>query len=575
MKKILIVAIILFSAIQVSNLNAFDYWSSTFDSDAEGWEAYLGPENEFISPDYIPEGYICYSREDNENVDSNWYLLKLDWEDWKNLYGGTISFDIKVTGEGDYKNPGWTVILDLPGSIGTYFYANIPIMPAKGEWITYRVPILDEIFTIYDPATVNTPELSNNLADIRGLDIRGDILIGDETTCIDNVKILPPVKENLLRGRWEVSIATDSGKSGDVTFYINNLELNPETGSYIANGCMKSSGGLAPLSLTANQIDGNNYEITCYSTVIPIDGRSPYVIQFLGNVQPYGNGAPDDIANGRVVAESFEGTWSADHHDRRKKRCPAVEIPPLHFRVDVRAQESLNNEYGEVFTGFDCNTNIVSSGVLVEIPDGSSMVLKPGTDIFSPNVDFISEFRFTDGIHGKYPIIGKQYSFTLLDASGNPIPGSTQTDIWFGGCIGASTDLKPTINTSYRDIVLTWNGVSGPGFDPINDIGFYQVEIFPTTGYGGAVYGANWVGVENHLIPWNSFTPPASGSPDGFDLGVGLNELIDGMVYMLRIVNHSFPPNDVGQGFECVVTDSDEEVYFRKNSDSVEIITQP
>ena len=95
MRKILIAAIILFSSFHVSNLDAFDYWNSTFDSDAEGWEAYLGPENEFYPPEYLP-GHICYSREDGANVDSNWYLLKLDWQDWGNLYGGTISFDISA-----------------------------------------------------------------------------------------------------------------------------------------------------------------------------------------------------------------------------------------------------------------------------------------------------------------------------------------------------------------------------------------------------------------------------------------------------------------------------------------------
>ena len=181
MKKIVLFGVFFLSLLHITNLHAFEYWSSTFDLDSEGWQVYLGPENEFAEPAYNPDGYICYSREDN--VNSNWYLLYLNWEDWSNLYGGTISFDIKVSGEGDNKNPTATVILDLPGPVGTYFYANIPLTPRKDEWTTYRVPILDEVFTIYNPDPNDPLILSDNLMHIRGVDIRGDLLDGDETTC--------------------------------------------------------------------------------------------------------------------------------------------------------------------------------------------------------------------------------------------------------------------------------------------------------------------------------------------------------------------------------------------------------
>jgi hypothetical protein len=165
-----------------------------------------------------------------------------------------------------------TVILDLPGPVGTFFYANIPLMPPKDVWTTYKVPILNEVFKIYNPDPLNPPILSHTLEGIRGVDIRGDLLVGNEITCIDNVKIFPPVNEHLLRGRWDVTFINDSGEKEDVILFINNLEQNTETGSYIANGCMESVGGLAPLSLTANQVDKNNYEISSYSTVILEDG---------------------------------------------------------------------------------------------------------------------------------------------------------------------------------------------------------------------------------------------------------------------------------------------------------------
>jgi hypothetical protein len=161
---------------------ASEYWLSTFNEDSEGWEVYLGTGNDFTDVVYNESGYICFTK----NIDFRWFFVKLDWFDWSELYGGIISFDIKLTGEGEYKEVGSTVILDLPGELGTYFFADIPLKPEKDVWTTYKVPILNDIFTRYQ----NPGELlSDYLGDLRGMDIRGDLLSGAETACIDNVKI--------------------------------------------------------------------------------------------------------------------------------------------------------------------------------------------------------------------------------------------------------------------------------------------------------------------------------------------------------------------------------------------------
>jgi hypothetical protein len=576
MRKLLFIAIIFLSIFHISNLHAFNFWSSTFDSDSEGWQVYLGPEDEFDIPVYNSEGYICYSRDDNLNADLNWYHLYLNWEDWSELYGGTISFDIKVSGEGDYKNPGMTVILDLPGPVGTFFYANIPLMPPKDVWTTYRVPILDDVFKIYNPDPVNPLILSHTLEEIRGMDIRGDLLIGNETTCIDNVKIFPPVNEHLLRGRWDVSIATNSGETEDVKFFINSLELDPKTGSYFANGCMESSGGLAPLSLKALQVDENNYEINCYSTVIPIDGRQPYVIRFSGNVHPNGEGVPDDVANGEFIAANVQGTWRAEHHDRRRKDCPPVEIPPFRFEADVRVRKDCNREICQSRPLFEGRTNIASVSMLVEAPDGTTIVVPPFTDIYSdPYVDFVSEFRFfTDD--QREVISGQPYTFTLLDALGNPIPGATRTDTWTACLIEPPKALSATVESN-NDINLTWAAApAADGFDPANGIGSYQITIDPFGPPPGSFpYGACCIEGLNHLIPWEDFIPGAPGIPDGVDFGVALNQL-DSRTYSIRVESFAIPPSgSPGQGLECETVDFNEVLVFEKGADSITIIGKP
>ena len=185
MKNLLLVGMATLFLLLFSNSAAGQYWQSNFNTDNEGWEVYLWPQDDFHDPVYNQDGYICYSNGDQ----INWLFTKLDWFDWRPLYGGTILFDIKVSGEGDYLSPGGTVILDLPGESGTYFYAGIPIKPPKDEWATIEVPIIDEIFTNY-----GNPDIlvSDQLEFIRGMNVRGNLLEGFETTCIDNVRVFPP-----------------------------------------------------------------------------------------------------------------------------------------------------------------------------------------------------------------------------------------------------------------------------------------------------------------------------------------------------------------------------------------------
>jgi hypothetical protein len=340
---------------------------------------------------------------------------------------------------------------------------------------------------------------------------------------------------------------------------------------------MKSAGGMAPLSLTASQIDENNFEISCYSTAIPSNGQVPYVIHFVGNVQPNGAAVPDDVANGVAFSDNFEGNWSAIHHDRRRKECPPVQIPPLSSWVDVRAQHNLRGgEVEQIKTILEVQTDIVSLGVLVEKPDGSTVTLSPYTDIFSPDVDFVSNFRYVipyDEADESDPEVGRLYYFTLLDNFGNPIPGSTKTDIWTGCLISAPNTFSAIVDAN-KNIALSWESVpTVVGFDPANGIGFYQIEIGGWDPWRPDIYGSNHIMSNSHEIPWSDFVPPSVGSPDGFDLGVGLESFPDGK-YVIRVEAFSEPPpGSGGNAHECVVVDFQENIYFEKSSDIITFFT--
>jgi hypothetical protein len=385
-----------------------------------------------------------------------------------------------------------------------------------------------------------------------------------------------------LRGRWDFYVDGLGQDFDNFIVYIDDIKYSQDVGAFLANGCMKSpSQMLSPLALKAEYRGNGSYNVSITSTVIPSGDGNPFVIQFFGPFYTFGPGVPDDIAGGddsRIRTEFIDGgMWTAMHHDREKKSCPAVEIPPLSFSVDVRAQQNLRGGQAELIkTILEAQTDIASSGALVEKPDGTKVTLPPYTDIFSPDVDFVSKFRYTipfDQADNVNPIAGQPYFFTLLDVLGNPIPGSLKTDTWTGCFISAPRNFVANISSN-NDIDIEWDEVPKvDGFDPANGVGFYQIEIGGWNPWSPDIYGSNLIKSTTHIVPWNDFIPPSPGYPDGYDLGVGLSKFPDDRTYGIRIEAFSRPPiGSGGQNHECVIVDFDENIYFQKTVNGISLI---
>jgi hypothetical protein len=386
-----------------------------------------------------------------------------------------------------------------------------------------------------------------------------------------------------LRGQWDINLQDENGESVySVTLFLNDIAPDPnDPEELLSAGCMKSNeaGFLAPLSLIATQTD-DGYIINFFSTALIDEYYQPFVIEFNGDVIVNGRGVKDDEVSGSFYSEpnssTWEGSWSGIHHDRRRKKCPPVEIPPLSFWGDVRLQKNLRGETVELKkTILEAQTDIVSSGVLVENPDGSTIILPPFTDIFSPDVDFVSRFRYVipfDEADENDPIAGEPYYFTLLDLLGNPIPGATTTDIWTECLITAPSNIKAK-NLDNKDIEVKWDPVDlEDGFDPANGIGFYQIEIGGSNPWTPDKYGSNHIKSIWHIVPWGDFNPGYPGVPDGNDLGEGLSHFPDGE-FSIRVEAFSRPPSGSGGfGHECVVVDFDENRFFKKEGDTINII---
>lgn len=378
-----------------------------------------------------------------------------------------------------------------------------------------------------------------------------------------------------LRGRWDVVafLFNPQDETEDplppVILYVNEMRASVVLAdTFYAGGCMRSpeTNAFMPLSIRAvYHAAANSYDVVIYSTYVPPEGE-PFVMRLKGVVEVRGEGVKDDSGGGELVTEFATGEWSAIHHDRRVTKCPSVQDIGLGAQGDVYAHQDLGYASPKYYTLYETHTIIVSSGMLVETPDGSSTIVQEYTDLFSPDVDFVGRFRYLTHFEGQ-PVSGGIYKFTLLDVFGDPIPGTESTDIWTGCSQTAPMNLAATYDSTVS-VMLDWDPAADvPGeFEPAGDpqIGYYQIGIYPFNWEGANDFGANNIQSSEHLIPWNPFEPGIVGSPDGYDFGVSLSELEDG-AYLMDVSAFAWPnPQSGGIGHECAVYDSSERLVMVK-----------
>jgi hypothetical protein len=382
-----------------------------------------------------------------------------------------------------------------------------------------------------------------------------------------------------LRGQWIFNWTLESGETPlPLHLFVNDIQSSQIPNTYLAAGCMLSpySGGMMPLALTAvYDSEANTYDLSIYSTFVPSEGFGPaYLMRFDGFFEVNGSGVTDDLAYGEFQSGIGPGTWEGIHHDRRYTKCPPVDPGDQRLDMDVYAHKNLAAEAGQdVNTVFEGRgIQIVSSAMQVTAPDDQVYIAQFYTDIFSPGVDFVNEFRFVYDGEGA-PITGL-YHFVLLDVFGNPIAGTETQDTWTL-CRDKAPTALTAVQNSNLDVELSWTGVRTiPGeFEP-GMSGFYQIAVHPTNG-PGAEFGSNGIISTNHLIPWNTFNPGDPGSPDGFDVGSNLEQFGDGDYVMRMMAFYQPDPNWGGFGLECDVTDNSQNLLMTKLGDMLTFSPQP
>ena len=368
---------------------------------------------------------------------------------------------------------------------------------------------------------------------------------------------ISPNGVDLIRGAWGGTINNLFGKEFQLNLYFNEFgpdPYNPDNPSIAV-----TSGGISiaehgkvkrpkveigPMMARYEDIGDGEFVVTIYGTAVVEE--TTFVIKLEGMIRTFGSGVTDDIAGGDWKTEFGNGTWTCSHLDRRKVKVPAITPEPpsgFYFYVDVystRFDDEAGTHLGTLLEAF---TNVVAANVKVNIPGNGSVVLDPYTDVFSPNVDFVTTFRFLAHISGR-PVVGNPHIFTALDIAGQPIEGVTSSDTYIG-----EYELDPPTNVVLSKVIeglkVSWyqDEYYEGAFDLANGIGFNQIEVYKPD--VGMVYGKNG-------ILSNEFTIPTE---DLAGLGVGT----------YRLAVHSFsvaPEGSGGRGLECNSQDGRENRIF-------------
>ena len=363
---------------------------------------------------------------------------------------------------------------------------------------------------------------------------------------------ISPNGVDLIRGAWGGTIKDLFDQEFQLNLYFNEFgpdPYNPDNPSIAV-----TSGGISivepgkikrpkeeigPMMARYEDIGDGEFDVTIYGTAVVED--TTFVIKLEGIIKTFGSGVTDDVADGDWETESGNGTWSCSHLDRRKVKVPEITPEPpsgFYFDVDVYSTRLDDNEGTHLGTLLEAHTNVVAANVRVDIPGNDSVILDPYTDVFSPDVDFVTSFRFLSDVSGR-PVVGNPHIFTALDIAGQPIEGVTSSDTYIG-----QYELDPPTNVVLSEVTdglkVSWvqDTYYVGAFDLTNGIGFNQIAVCKLD---VGMYGKNG-------ILSNEFTIPTE---DLARLGPG--------TYELWVSSFSVAPEgSAGRGLECNSTDARE-----------------
>ena len=388
--------------------------------------------------------------------------------------------------------------------------------------------------------------------------------------------VYPPNAQDAtsLLGTWNIDAQLMGMPRTTFTMIINRFEQQRETENiFKGSGCLLTAGagGSTPLELEAElDLQTESFVFNGYGTLVGdgLDSKG-MVIKLVGKTFTADAGKSVSMS-GKAHTENGEGEWKGE-----RGLSQITDCPPWDERLTLRGEVGLNRDlaFDPVQDGiiFSMETNVVSSQLRVEGPDGTVTQIPYHSDIFTAGVDFVASFFFQGGRLGT-PLVGKPYTFTLIDGQGEIIPSIQDQEAYLRCGQGAATNLKAIfIPGEYLEIGWDAPELIPGEFDPKNGHGFYQlvIDAYPKSGIG-MIYGAE-VTSTSHRIPWKPFEPGSAGQPDGHDYGVSLDQFSNGQ-YLISMGTYNFYDAPEGEiGFDCRVQDSRHVLLLSKQAGTLSI----
>jgi hypothetical protein len=375
------------------------------------------------------------------------------------------------------------------------------------------------------------------------------------------------------------SIKTGDDSSAEITFFdgstielqagseieITSLDISPDTGSKTIT--LEQTIGTTISRVTKLLDPASRYEVETPSGVVAVRGSAMQVFVIEDGTSWITNleGDISAVAQG-VELQIPEGRQCITRPDQ------PPELIDLYFETDaylgLNGPATLPPEERDPCMILGIMTSIVLDSVRVDLPDGGSVIIPAVTDLFTPEVDWTTLFRFSTCEPGM-PTAGGEYIFTGLDAAGEPIPGVMNTDIW----VGVEPPDPPTnvrAEIIEDGILVNWDespiipGSFEPAAEP--QLGFYQLGI-RKLGTDESVYGASGISASPHLIPQDKADFIAEK-----DHGLSLGEMEDGTYVLGACVHSMAPEGSLGKGFEYNNTDTDQGITFTIQDGEITLI---
>jgi hypothetical protein len=365
------------------------------------------------------------------------------------------------------------------------------------------------------------------------------------------------------------SIKTGDDSSAEITFSEGStIELEAGTEIEIASLDVPTDNGSA--SITLEQAIGSimfrvtkvvdpasRYEVETPTGVVAVRGSAMqvYVIE---DGTTWAINLEGDI---RAVAQGVEVQVPEGRQCIVRPDQPPELLEP-YFQTDVylglEGPATLPPEERNPCVILAVNTNIVMDSVRVDLPAGGLVVVPEYTDVFSPEGEGTTLFRFSTCEPGM-PIAGGEYIFTGLNTVGEPVLGATGTDVW----VAIDPPDPPTnvrAEVTEDGILVSWDESSTiPGsFEPADEppLGFYQLWVNRVE-TGETIYGAADMSVSPHLIPQDR-----GDFVEGEDRGLSLGEMADGTYTIGASAFSIAPQGSSGKGFEYSSSDLGQAITF-------------